>query len=276
MIFRDTDPAARTARRQAWTLAGALLLLYALLRAVFGPLPQWPEYHDFADTRVWGFVPRAGDVLTNLAILAAGLWAATLHRRVCVGPDERRAYQLLVTGAILTACGSAYYHWEPTNARLVWDRAPMAVLATGAVALVLSDRIAPALGRASLWPLGLLAAAGVSLWGVTEALGRGDLWLYALVRVGAGVGTLTLLIARRSRHSAAIWVFAAVACDALEILAERLDWQIWHATGGSLSGHNLKHLLAGGVIVCVSAWLLKRRTKPSTHAKNSTAPVFRS
>jgi hypothetical protein len=258
----DTDPDARwiVARRQAWSLAGAVLLAWALLRFAAGPLPQWPEYHDFADTRVLGFIPRAGDVLTNLAILAAGVWGVSLRHRLHLGRDERPAYHLLGLGAILTAFGSAYYHWEPNNARLVWDRAPMALLATGAVALVLSDRVTPALGRAALWPIGLLAAGSVALWGVTEALGRGDLWLYLLVRVGAGVGTLALLIARRSRHSAALWVWAAVACDALETLAERLDWQIWRATGGSVSGHNLKHALAGGVISCVFAWLLRRRT----------------
>jgi hypothetical protein len=263
----DSERQAHAARRQAWTLAGAVLLLYALLRAVAGPLPQWPDYHDFADTRRLGFIPRAGDVLTNLAILAAGLWALSLRRRVVVSRDERPAYHLLVLGAILTAFGSAYYHWEPSNARLVWDRAPMAVLATGAVALVLSDRVAPALGRAALWPIGLLAAAGVALWGITEALGRGDLWLYLLVRVGAGVGTLALLITRRSRHTAAVFVWAAVACDGLETLAERLDWPIWHATAGVVSGHNLKHVFAGGVIACIAAWLLRRRTLPSERTR---------
>src|SRR5262249_53252405 len=134
----DSERDAHAARRQAWTLAGGVLLLYALLRGVAGPLPQWPDYHDFADTRRLGFIPRPGDLLTNLAILAEGLWALSLRRRVVVTRDERPAYHLLVLGAILTAFGSAYYHWEPSNARLVWDRAPMAVLATGAVALVLS------------------------------------------------------------------------------------------------------------------------------------------
>src|SRR5262249_16942816 len=201
--------------------------------------PQWPAYNAFADTRRVGFIPRAGDVLTNIAILAAGFWALSLRRRVVVTRDERPAYHLLVLGAILTAFGSAYYHWEPSTARLVWDRAPMAVLATGAVALVLSDRVGPALGRAALWPTGLLAAATVALWGGTEAPRRGGRWLSLLVRVGAGVGTLALLIARRSRHTAAAFVWAAVACDGLETLAERLDWPIWHATGGVMSGHNL-------------------------------------
>lgn len=254
-----SDRGSLRARRQAWAIAAAVLLLYALLRGVAGPLPQWQNYHDFADTRALGPIPRAGDVLTNLAILAAGLWGLSLRRRLTLRGDERPAYRLVVLGAILTAAGSAYYHWEPSNARLVWDRAPMAVLATGAVALVLADRVSPALGRAALWPVGLLAAASVALWGVTEALGRGDLWLYLLVRIGAGVGTLGLLAACRSRHTAVMWVWAAVACDALETLAERHDWQLWRATGGLLSGHNLKHLLAGGVIACVFTWLLRRR-----------------
>jgi len=256
-----SDPDARLARRWSWGLVVVVLLLYGLLRAGFGPLPQWPEYHDFADTRVWGIVPRAGDVLTNLAILAAGLWAGSLHRRVWVSGDQRRAYHLVVLGAVLTAFGSAWYHWDPTNERLVWDRMPMAVLATGVVSLVLADRVGSAFGRAALWPLGLLAAGGVALWGVSEALGRGDLWLYLLVRIGAAIGTLALLLTRRSRHGAVVWIWAALACDGLETAAERLDWPIWHATGGLVSGHNLKHVLAGGVIACIAAWLLHRRPR---------------
>jgi len=108
MSMSGRDTAAHVARRQAWVLAGAVLLLYALVRAVAGPLPQWPDYHDFADTRTLGRIPRAGDVLSNLTILAAGLWAGSLRHRVTLRPDERPAYRLLVLGAILTAFGSAY------------------------------------------------------------------------------------------------------------------------------------------------------------------------
>src|SRR5262249_24109193 len=100
--------------RRAWDLVFNVLLVYVLLRVVAGPVPQWPDYHDFADTRVVGFVPRAGDVLTNLVILAAGLWTLFVRHRVHVGPDERPAVRLLIIGSILTAVGSAYYHWEPS------------------------------------------------------------------------------------------------------------------------------------------------------------------
>ena len=30
-----------------------------------------------------------------------------------------------------------------------------------------------------------------------------------------------------------------------------------------MSGHNLKHLFAGAVIACVTAWLLRRRPLPT-------------
>ena len=248
----------RTARRHAWTAAGVALLLYALLRAIFGPLPQWPSYHDFADTRTLGPIPRAGDVLTNLAILAAGIWVATLRGRVVLVPDERPAYRLFACAAILTAFGSAWYHWEPGNARLVMDRLPMALLMTGGVALVLGDRGSPALARAALWPLGALAVGSVLLWGFSESFGRGDLWLYLVVRIGATLGTLALLT-RRPRYGAGVLLLAAVAIDGLETASEHSDWQIWRASGELISGHNLKHLFAGSAIACVGVWLLRRR-----------------
>jgi hypothetical protein len=258
------SPERSAARRQAWQLAGGVLVLYAVLRATAGPLPQWLDYHDFADTRVLGPIPHAGDVLTNLAILAAGLWCASLHRRMTLTADERPAYAVFALAAILTAFGSAYYHWEPSNARLVWDRLPMALLLGAGLALVLADRVNPALGRESLLPLSLVAMGGVVLWAVMEARGRGDLWLYLVMRVGASVATLALVIARPSRHTAAGLLLAAIALDGVETVSERLDWQIWRATGGIVSGHNLKHVFAGLVIACVSLWVLRRRALAPT------------
>ena|SRR2546423_4375829 len=68
-------PARRRARMQTWGLIGIALAL-GVLRLVFGPLPQDPWYPILADARRCGPIPRAGDVLTNLSILAAGLVAA--------------------------------------------------------------------------------------------------------------------------------------------------------------------------------------------------------
>src|SRR5215831_19911290 len=111
--------------------------------------------------RTLGPIPRVGDVLTNLAILAAGLAGVALWRRVHIAPEERAAYALLVVGMVLTALGSAYYHWAPSDARLVWDRLPMTLVIAALLAFVLADRVDPAFARTAWSPFALLGVASV-------------------------------------------------------------------------------------------------------------------
>ena len=60
LALTNMGPTPVRARAAEQALAGVAVLLYAILRLVFGPLPQWPSYHDFADTRQLWIVPRAG------------------------------------------------------------------------------------------------------------------------------------------------------------------------------------------------------------------------
>ena len=250
-------PASRV-RKQAWALAALVVAASAVARIALGPLPQWASYHDLADTRTLAGIPRAGDVLTNLAILAAGLWGATLGPTLRADDDERLAWRALVAATIATALGSAWYHLAPSNATLVWDRVPMALVMASMMALVLADRVDPRFGREALVPFSLAAVGSVVYWAFTEAAGRGDLTPYAIVRVGTGLAIVGLLILRPGRTRGAGWLWAAIALDVAMTIAERYDRAVYEATGGILSGHNLKHLLAGAVLACVFAWLTHR------------------
>jgi hypothetical protein len=254
------------ARFQTWGSIGIALVLYAVLRFVFGTLPQDPSYHLLADTRGCGPIPRAGDVLTNLSILAAGVAGVFLARRVRVEPAERAAYALLVAGMLLTALGSAYYHWAPGDARLVWDRLPMTLVLASLLTFLLSDRIEPAFASVALWPIAALGAGSVLWWAWTRWQGADDLRLYLIVRIGTGVAIAFLLLLRRGRYSGAGWLWAALALDVTMTLAERLDYEIYGATGLVLSGHNVKHLLAGVLLACTLAWLVRR--EPLTRSGN--------
>lgn len=247
-------------RGQAWSLAGIGFALWALLYIAFGPLSQSSAYHLFADTRTCLGIPRAGDVLSNLSILAAGLWGGSLHARVRVAAEERAAYRMLVAGALLTAAGSAYYHWAPDNTRLFWDRLPMTLVLVSALALVLADRVDRRFGREALIPFLLLCAGGAIWWAVSERLGAGDTRLYLVGRLGAGVVIAVLLVLRRGRHDAARWLWAALALEVAMTVAEKLDYEIFTFTGGFASGHNLKHLLAGALLACLFAWLARRKS----------------
>jgi hypothetical protein len=236
--------------------------LYAATWFVLGPLPQDPAYHLFADVRkCFGFIPRAGDVLTNLAILAAAVYGLLLRPRMNVTPDERPAADLLIVGAFLTAAGSAYYHWDPRNATLVWDRLPMMLAFPPILVLVLADRVNPAFARRALWPLTAFALASVLWWTFSEAIGEEDVRLYFMVRVLLAVAILVLVVFRPSRYTGTGWLVGAIVGEGAMMTFERLDHQIFALTGGLASGHNLKHLAVGIALVCVFNWLARRRPR---------------
>ena len=255
------DGERRVTRRIALALAG-VLALYAAALVTLGPLPQDPAYHLFADIRTClGFIPRAGDVLTNLAILAAGAYGLAMRPRMNVAPDERPAADLLILGAFLTAAGSAYYHWAPSNATLVWDRLPMMLAIPPILSLILADRVHPAYARRSLVPLTVFGVASVLWWTASEAMGYEDVRLYFMVRVLLVLAILLLVVFRPSRYTGTGWLVAALAGEAAMVTFERLDHQVFAATGGLASGHNIKHLFVGVALACVFTWLARRRLR---------------
>jgi hypothetical protein len=257
-IVRAADIEARV-RRQVWLVIGTVLAAYAVLRMSLGALAQDPSYHLLADTRVFLGIPRAGDVLTNLAILAAGLFGLAFRPRMQVGPEERSALNVLIAATLLTFFGSAYYHWAPANATLVWDRLPLAIILVSVLVLVMADRLHPLFARLGIWPLTALAVAGVAFWGISEAMGSGDLLLYLIVRVGAGVAIALLLILRRPLHTGTKWMILALLCELAMAALERFDHQIFQLTGGGVSGHSLKHIMVGVALGFVFWWLRVRK-----------------
>ena len=250
-------------RRQVWLILVAVVALYGLLRLSLGPLPQDPAYHLLADTRTWlGVIPRAGDVLTNLAILAAGLFGLALRTRMNVAPEAYTAVNVLIAASILTAFGSAYYHWAPANATLIWDRLPLAIVLMSVLALVMADRVHPLFAREALWPFTALGILSVILWGVSEAMGQGDLLLYVIVRIGAGVAIVFLLILRQPRHTGTIWLVAALVTEVVMVIFERFDHEVFRLTGGLVTGHNVKHVMAGVALAFVFWWLRSPNQAP--------------
>ena len=46
------------------------------------------------------------------------------------------AWKVFFIGVFLVGPGSAYYHWAPSNATLVWDRLPMTIAFMGLLILI--------------------------------------------------------------------------------------------------------------------------------------------
>lgn len=195
-----------------------------------GPIPQDPGYHHFADQRTLLGIPNALDVLSNVPIGAAGAWGL-LQARMRATPWALWA----AVGLLLTGIGSSYYHAVPDSPRLFWDRLPLTVVFMAWFAAVLADRAQVRL----LWPLLLVGVASVLYWRATD-----DLRPYAWVQFFPMLALLLLVVALPGRDLSTRGVLWVIALYAAAKAGEALDRPIFALTG-VVSGHTLKHLIAG-------------------------------
>lgn len=223
-----------------------LPILFAVLALwLHDPVPQDPAYHDFADQRTVAGIPHVGDVVTNLAFVIVGIWGLSLRP----APD----YAVFFAGVLLTGVGSAWYHLAPTNASLAWDRAPMTVAFMGLLAAVIRERVSEGWGRLLLGPL-----VAFGLWSVWYWTRTDDLRPYILAQYGPLLVVLLVLLLFPGRATA-IWL-AGLGYAAAKV-AESLDRPILEATGSTVSGHNLKHLLAALGTAAIAVMLARRRVR---------------
>ncbi len=225
----------------------ALLLLpacaVAFALALLPPLPQPQDYHRFADTRAWLGVPNFLDVVSNLAFLpvaAAGLLAVM---RDVPGRAERLPYALFFLALAATAFGSVWYHLAPDNARLLWDRLPIAVCFAALLAAVIAERLSLRAGLLLLVPLAATGAGTAWYWLRSEGMGAGNVLPYFAFQLYALLVILLLMLFHPSRYSRGADLYRVVLLYGAALAAELLDRCIF-ALGEIVSGHTLKHLLA--------------------------------
>jgi hypothetical protein len=244
-----------------WVLAGIVAI-----GALFAPrIPQAQSYHHFADQRTLLAIPHFFDVVSNLGFLVVGVWGAAFVLKQNAGAGtafltrkERWPYFVFFLGVLLTAFGSTYYHWAPDNARLLWDRLPMAMGFMGLLAAVLGERVAAPFATRTLGPLVSAGIVSVVYWRWTDLAGRDDLRLYGLVQFGSLALVLVLCALLSARYTRGNDMFAVVGLYAFAKVCEALDKQIF-ALGGFVSGHTLKHLTAAAACYLVLRMLMLRR-----------------
>jgi len=258
----DTDHRMRVTLLLAG-FAAAIVLAFVLYP---GGYPQDVRYHRFADTRSWLGIPNAFDVVSNVGFLAVFIaWVisasgaphpalrATLSPQAGRGPFHpapRGATRDLsevtfFVGVFLTSIGSAYYHWNPNNATLPWDRLGMSIAFMALLAILVEQRITQ---RA---PLVWLVA--LELFGIVSVIDSGvfdDLRLYGVTQFFPMLMIAVLIEG---------WLWAAGAAYVIAKGCEALDHQIFRALHETVSGHTLKHLFAALGIYFIWRWLRSRR-----------------
>jgi len=251
------------ARWREWGLAGAALAPLALL-FTRPSIPQDPQYHGLADTRAFLGIPNFADVASNVAFLLVGIAGLAL----CCGrgtSGATRSWTVFFAGVVLVFFGSAWYHWSPDSAALVWDRLPMTIAFMALLTALVSEHAGGRFERVLLAPALAVGIASVAWWAWSDDL-RPYLWVQA-APLACIVYVLFAYRGSYTHRSYLAWAFIAYG---LAKAAEVYDHRIYAITSQAFSGHTLKHLLAA-LGICFIYLMLGRR-KPSRE-KVPAAPL---
>ena len=241
----------------------ASVLVASLVVFSRAPVAQDPRYHAFADGRTLFGLKNAYNVLSNLLFVLAGAGGLLF----ILGNARNRGmnmlalqYLLFFAGIFLTGIASGFYHFEPSNATLLWDRLPMAIGFMALLSSVISESISRKAGSALLVPLLALGVLSVLYWSWTENAARGNLRPYILVQFLplVLVPAMLLLYKAPKNYASAIWSLAALYAAAKAF--ELLDKPVYDLTGFA-SGHTIKHLLAALGSVFVLKMLVRRKNE---------------
>lgn len=229
----------------------ALLGLFLLVIVVvfsLNPISQDPEYHDFYDKRYWLGITNFGNVISNLPYLLVGIMGiATVlkfkndNSKFCI-KIEILPFLVAFIGIFLVGLGSGYYHLNPNNHTLVWDRLPMTIGFAAIFSTIIIERINLKVGMLFLPLLLILGIFSIVYWNYTESLGRGDLRLYALVQFFPILAIPLIIALFPAKYSGTYYLGEMVFWYIIAKLLEYFDGQIFELSSFVISGHSLKHL----------------------------------
>ncbi len=233
------------------------ITLFVITIVLFAdPIAQDQQYHQFHDTQIIFGIPNFWNVISNIVFLFVGLrgvkWMTKVNTSSYLS-ELKLVYWVLFVSLTCIGIGSSYYHLSPNNNTLVWDRLPMTVAFMSLFSIIIAEFISIKLGRKLFVPLLITGTLSVVYWQYTEQLGQGDLRLYVLVQFLPVLLIPVILLMFESvfTHKRAYWLMIG-AYGAAKLL-EYFDSEVAEII--SISGHTLKHLVAGlGIYLLVSAY----------------------
>lgn len=242
------------------------LALALLLVAVMSPpTPQSMLYHEFSDQRSYWGIPNFFNVTSNLIFLLVGVMGLFHLRNSLPGatPTEMGLYRLVFASTGAACLGSMYYHWEPNLISLFWDRLPIALGFTSLLATALVERFAMSWLNyfAVLLPIAGTMSALYWLWSELNHVGNLNYYIAAQF---CSIGLILLLVSGfPSRYTHTTEIYRVMFIYGLAKLAEIADQEIYEFRQ-IISGHTLKHILAGFAVYFILR-MLKIRTLKSSH-----------
>jgi hypothetical protein len=238
----------------------AIIVVALVVMVSIDPIAQDPAYHNFADQRRIFSVANFFNVLSNLPFVIVGIMGirlVALHKTTGGLAELQTIYLTFFVGVLLTGFGSAYYHYQPDNQTLVWDRLPMTIAFMALFSAIVGEYISTRLAWNLFVPLLILGITSVLYWHLTEMNGHDDLRAYVLVQFLPVLLIPLILWLFDSKLDNDKYIWGVIAAYAASKLMELLDAQLYNIFG-LLSGHALKHLTAAfGALIFY--WALRER-----------------
>ena len=234
---------------QKWLICIAFIILFISILLITAPIPQDPDYHLLADKRRWLSILNFADVISNLPFAIIGLMGLFL----CIDNNTSLSWLTFFIGLILVALGSSYYHLNPNNQTLVWDRLPMMISFMGLFAALLTENV-PGLDEKLALPIALLLGlSSVIYWHYTD-----DLRFYGFMQLAPLAAIPLILYLYKGQYTHRYYLLYGLLFYILAKVFELADRFIFELTGQLFSGHTVKHLLAAAATYCIYLMLKKR------------------
>jgi hypothetical protein len=231
-------------KRLIFWLAGLASL--ALLFLFTQPYPQPSAYYLFADGRSMLSVPNFWNVVSNLPFLFIGIWGLLVVRNLAQVDSEfelKNAYLVFFIGIVLTAFGSSYFHLEPGDGTLFWDRLPMTIAFAGLFAAVIGEYVSISAAKRWLPAFLLIGVSSVLYWQWTESIGAGDLRPYAIVQFLPMLAVPAILLMSKRENDIGRYIWLMIVFYIIAKLLEHFDAGVYEGVQ-VMSGHALKHFAA--------------------------------
>lgn len=232
--------------KRYWLVRVLPVVALALLFGFTSPVPQDPAYYLFADGRTMLSIPNFWNVTSNLPFMFIGIWGMYVVWKLGQALSDfglRNAYLVFFTGVFLTAFGSGYFHLEPRDGTLFWDRMPMTISFAGLFAAVIGEYGSIRMANRLLPVFLLIGVGSVVYWQWTESIGAGDLRPYAIVQFLPMLVIPGILVMSKRKNDIGRYIWLMIGFYVIAKLFEQFDEGVYRGVH-IMSGHAIKHLFA--------------------------------
>ncbi|HEY5236730.1 MAG TPA: hypothetical protein VIJ14_11175 [Rhabdochlamydiaceae bacterium] len=221
---------------------GWIFIALALFSVIFvlscSPIYDGPDVNVYADQRSFLGIPNFFLVAPGVLFLffgLMGLWKLGHQKKTFL----RAVWMIFFLAAIGISLGSSYYHLDPSEQRLFWDRLSISTAFMALLAGVVTERISLNTAKKVAPFLILAGMASIFYWG-----GSGDVRFYYLIQCFSIIALPLLCLCFPMKGDK--YIYGVVIFYILAKVVEVYDGQIFSLTHQMISGLTLKQL--GGVV----------------------------